>query len=200
MEPGRANFRVYQGSAFNQIFRWETATKAYANITSISKSAPCIIQVAPGSQTPPPSWRIRLNGVLGMKEINNLTEDSYYLSTNSVGRDVTVNEIDSTDYTAYTSGGVLSWNYPTDLSIYPSATLQIRKTVASSTVELQLTTANGGIIIDNIDKTIRVKMTSQQTSALDFITAVYSLELTDLDGNSLTFVTGNLTLVKEVVR
>jgi hypothetical protein len=200
MEPARANFRIYQGSTFNQIFRWETATKAYANIVGISKAAPCVIQVANGSITPPPSWRVRITGVVGMKEVNNPTDDSYYISTNSVGTNVFINEIDSTNFTAYTSGGILSWNYPTDLSIYPSAKLQIRKTLSSNTVELELTTANGGIIIDNTDKNIRIKITSTQTSALDFITAVYSLELTDVDANNLTFVTGTLTLVKEVVR
>jgi len=200
MEPGRANFRIYQGSIFDQIFRWETATKAYATITNISRSAPCVIQVAVGSDTPPPSWRIRVNNVAGMKEINNLTDDTYYISTNSVLRDVTVNEIDSTNFTPYTSGGVLSWNYPRDLSLYASAKLQIRKTTNSSTVELELTSANNEIILDNIDKTIRVIMTSTQTAALNFINAIYNLELTDTNGNNLIFVVGNLTLTKEVVR
>ena len=48
MTPGRANFRIYQGSTFNQIFRWESKTIEYATIEDIAKSAPCIITVAAG--------------------------------------------------------------------------------------------------------------------------------------------------------
>ena len=43
-------------------------------------------------------------------------------------------------------------------------------------------------------------MTSTQTAALNFINAIYNLELTDTNGNNLIFVVGNLTLTKEVVR
>jgi len=207
MEPGRANFRVYQGSVFDQIFRWETATKTYANIININRSAPCVIQVAVGSEVPPASWRVRINNVLGMKEINNLGDDTYYISTNSFGNTVIINEIDSTNYTAYTPvtstapfNGVLSWNYPRDLSVYTGARLQIRKTTTSSTVELELTSTAGEIILDNTEKTIRVKMSSDQTANLNFLNAVYSLELTDVDDNNLIFVIGNLSLTNEVVR
>ena len=78
--------------------------------------------------------------------------------------------------------------------------MQIRETI-DSTVLLELTTTNGGIVINPTDYTITVKMTSAQTTAFTFSTAIYSLELTDtLSGKVTTFLTGNLSLVREVTR
>ena len=78
--------------------------------------------------------------------------------------------------------------------------MQIRETVDSPTVILELTHLNGGIILDTTNYTITVTMTSTQTAAFSFPTAVYSLELTDSSANVTTFIQGNLTLIAEVTR
>ena len=58
MVPARINLRVYQGSTFNEVYRWESVTKTYSPINTVQKSAPCVVQVVGGSTTPPPGWRI----------------------------------------------------------------------------------------------------------------------------------------------
>lgn len=200
MTPGRVNFRMYQGSTFNQMFRWESKTLEYATIESINKSAPCLLTVHTGQPTPPPSWRVRITGAGGMKEINlNDQPEAYYISTNTIGRDVTINEINSVNYGVYTSGGVLSWYEPVPLIGY-TAQLQIRKNISSADIITELTSADGDIIFDNVDKTIQVKIAKEITRDFDFTTAVYSFELTDQDGNTVTFLQGNITLIKEVTR
>lgn len=200
MTPGRVNFRMYQGSTFNQIFRWESKTLEYATIESINKSAPCLLTVHTGQPTPPPSWRVRITGAGGMKEINlNDQPEAYYISTNTIGRDVTINEINSVNYGVYTSGGVLSWYEPVPLIGY-TAQLQIRKNISSADIITELTSADGDIVFDNVDKTIQVKIAKEITRDFDFTTAVYSFELTDQDGNTVTFLQGNITLIKEVTR
>ena len=200
MTPGRVNFRIYQGSTFSQIFRWESKTLEYATIESINKSAPCLLTVHTGQPTPPPSWRVRITGAGGMKEINlNDQPEAYYISTNTIGRDVTINEINSVNYGVYTSGGVLSWYEPVPLIGY-TAQLQIRKNISSADIITELTSADGDIIFDNVDKTIQVKIAKEITRDFDFTTAVYSFELTDQDGNTVTFLQGNITLIKEVTR
>lgn len=200
MEPGRVNLRIYQGSTFNQTFRWESETPEYATIASISKSAPCIVQVNIGQPTPPPSWRVRVVGANGMKQINILDESDYYIANNIVGRDIYINEINSVNYDNYTGNGVIRWNQPVPLSGY-SAVMQIRRSINSATSLLQLTSGvNGGIIIDDIDKYIRVNITSTQTAALNFSTGTYSLELTNNLGEVTTFLQGNMTLIREVTR
>ena len=197
MTPAKINYKIYQGSTFKEVYRWESQTKQYANITAITKAAPCVI-TAP-AHTIPQGWRVRVTGVSGMKEINMVAEDSYYIATSVATNQVTLNQINSSNYTTYTSGGVLEWNYPISLVGY-TAKMQIRETVDSPTVILELTHLNGGIILDTTNYTITVTMTSTQTAAFSFPTAVYSLELTDSSGNVITFIQGNLTLIAEVTR
>lgn len=200
MTPGRVNFRVYQGSTFSQIFRWESKTLEYATIESINKSAPCLLTVHTGQPTPPPSWRVRITGAGGMKEINlNDQPEAYYISTNIVDRNVTINEINSVNYGVYTNGGVLSWYEPVPLIGY-TAQLQIRKNISSADIITELTSDAGDIVFDNVDKTIQVKIAREVTRDFDFTTAVYSFELTDGANNTVTFLQGNITLIKEVTR
>jgi len=202
MNPARINYKVYQGSTFEEVFRWESSTKSYATINSIPNVAPCKIIVAIGDPTPPPQWRIRITGVSGMKELNLLNEEDYYLSTSVTGtnaNEIIINSINAANYTAYTSGGIVTWNTPVPLTNLTGA-MQIRETI-DSTVLLELTTTNGGIVINPTDYTITVKMTSAQTTAFTFSTAVYSLELTNtVSGKVSTLLTGNLSLVREVTR
>ena len=199
MTPARINFKVYQGSTFQEVLRWESATKTYATISAISKAAPCVITVNSGQPTPPVNWRVRVTGVTGMKEINQLSDSDYYLTSAISSNNITINTINSAAYTTYTSGGIIEWNTPVPIAGY-TAKMQIRESIDSSTVILELTTANGGIVIDTTNFTIGINMTSNQTAAFTFINAVYSLELTNVGGAVQTFVNGNLSLVPEVTR
>jgi hypothetical protein len=134
-----------------------------------------------------------------MKEINVTGEDDYYLATNTTSNTVTLNQVNSSNYTSYTSGGVIEYNLPIPLTGY-TAQMQIRETLDSANIIIELTNSNGGIVIDPSDSTISIFITAAQTRAFTFPTAVYSLELTDTSGVVTTLVTGNLTLVQEVTR
>jgi hypothetical protein len=202
MNPARINYKVYQGSTFQEVYRWETSTKSYATIGAIPNVAPCRVIVGIGDPTPPPNWRVRITGVGGMKEINLVNEEDYYLSsgvTGSSNNEIIINSINAANFSTYTSGGIVSWNTPVPLTNL-TGIMQIRENIDSS-VLLELTTNNGGIIINPTDYTITVKMTSAQTSAFAFSTAIYSLELTNTISETVTtFLTGNLSLVREVTR
>lgn len=192
--PVKLNYKVYQGSTFREIYRWESSTKVYVPITAISKTAPVVITA--NNHGIPVGWRAKISGVLGMKEIN--SGDNYLTVTDVTQNSVTINQINAIGYTTYTSGGVVEYNQPVDLAGY-TARMQIRQKVDSTNVILSLTTENGGIQVDNTLKTITVLMTAQQTEAFTFQTAVYSLELVKA-GEVIPFSGGTLTLVKEVTR
>lgn len=192
--PVKLNFKVYQGSTFRQVLRWESSAKTYVPITSITKTAPVVITAT--AHGAPLGWRAKVTGVLGMKEIND--SENYRLITARTTDTITFNEVNATGYNTYTSGGVLEYNTPVDLTGY-TARMQIRPTLDSSTVIQELTTANGGILIDNTYKTITIVMTATQTAGYTFNSAVYSLEM--VTGSEVyVFCTGTLTLVKEVTR
>jgi hypothetical protein len=197
MQPAKINYKVYQGSTFQEIYRWESQTKVYVPITQVSKAAPCVI-TAPAHALPQ-GWRFRVVGAGGMKELNSVGETAY-LATDTTASTITINQINSLGYTAYTSGGVVEYNQPVPLSGY-SARMQIRETVDSPTVLYSGTSGVGGdIAISTTDYTISVRIPATTTQAFQFTTAVYSLELYDSNGLVVPFLAGNLTLIPEVTR
>lgn len=197
MQPAKLNYKVYQGSTFEEIYRWESETKVYVPILSISKAAPCVITTT-SQHTMPLGWRFRVVGAGGMKEINSVG-DNYYLATNTSATSITINQINSLMYTTYTLGGVIEYNQPVPLTDY-SARMQIRETVDSPTVIYSTDSVTGHLSLDLQLMTIGVKIPAQVTQQFNFSTAVYSIELYKSDGLVVPFLTGNLTLVPEVTR
>jgi hypothetical protein len=192
--PVKLNFKIYQGSTFREVLRWESSTKTYVPITAITKTAPVVVTAV--DHGAPVGWRAKVTGVQGMKEINDA--ENYRTITAAAANTVTLNSINATNYTTYTSGGVLEYNTPVDLAGY-TARMQIRPTLTSTTIIQELTTANGGVVIDNVLKTITILISASQTTVLNFSTAVYSLEL--VAGTEVVpFCGGNVTLVPEVTR
>jgi hypothetical protein len=198
MTPAKLNYKIYQGSTFRETYRWESQTKSYATISGITKAAPCVVTTS-ANHTIPVNWRTRITGVGGMKEINQVSEEDYYLATGVTSNTVTLNHVNSSNYTAYTSGGIIEWNTPVPLTGY-TAQMQIRETTDSTSSIIELSSSTGGISIDDTNYTITVTISANQTRSFTFPTAVYSLELTDSSGVVTTFLVGNLTLVTEVTR
>lgn len=191
--PTKLNFKLYQGSTFAEVIRWESATKVYKPITGAAKAAPLVLTaVAHGLPT---GWRFLVSGVSGMKELNT---DSYLVATTTTVDTVTVNAVNASGYTAYTSGGILEYNQPVDLQGM-TARMQIREKLTSTTVLETLTTENSGIVLDNTAKTITLKIPAETSAAYTFPSAVYSLEI--LAGGTVTQLAyGSITLVKEITR
>lgn len=196
MQPAKINYKIYQGSTFQEVYRWESETKVYVPIQAIQKSAPCVITTQTAHNLPQ-GWRFRVVGAGGMKELNS-QGDSYYLATGVTGTTIEINQTNSLGYTQYTSGGVVEFNQPVPLSGY-SARMQIRETVDSTAILHEATTQNGQLIINDTNKTIQIAILGNVTQTFDFTTAVYSIELYT-GNNVVTFATGNITLVREVTR
>lgn len=193
--PIKLNLKIYQGSTFTQVLRWESSTKVYVPITLVAKSAPLVV-TAPEHGVPV-GWRARLTNVGGMKEVGLL---DYQTVTETTTDTVTFNQVNSLGYTAYTSGGVLEYNMPVPLANL-KARMQIREKLTSATVLHELTTENGGIVFDNSYKTITLKIPDEITAALGFTTAVYLLEFENTStGETLPFAKGSVSLEKEVTR
>lgn len=197
MQPAKINYKIYQGSTFQETYRWESETKVYVPIQSISKAAPCVITTQ-SNHNVVEGWRFRVVGAGGMKEINSPTADSFYVATSVTNTGIEINKVNSLQFTNYTSGGVVEYNQPISLAGY-SARMQIRETVDSGTILHEATTVNGQLEVNDIYKFIRITLLANVTQAFTFSTAVYSLELYN-GNNVLPFLSGNLTLVREVTR
>ena len=88
--PIKLNLKIYQGSTFKQVLRWESATKVYVPITSIAKSAPMVVTAA--GHSIPLGWRARVSNAGGMKEANLL---DYQIVTSTTSDTVTFNQVNS---------------------------------------------------------------------------------------------------------
>jgi hypothetical protein len=191
--PVKINFKVYQGSTFNETFRYESATKVYTPITAIFSTSPLTITAASHGMLV--GWRGKISGVIGMTEVNSL---DYLVCTAKTTDNVTFNSVNTSGFKTYISGGVLEYNAPHSLSGV-TARMQIREKLGSTTMIDELTTENGKIVVNDTDKTITIVLSATVTAAYTFKTAVYSMEL--IEGSVVTpFITGNLTLDSEITR
>lgn len=87
-----------------------------------------------------------------------------------------------------------------DLTGY-SARMQIRPTVASSTVLLEATTANGRIAINAPGGIVMVTVGADITAPLNWTVATYDLEVFTADpANVIRLVEGYASLSREVTR
>ena len=192
--PVKLNFKLYQGATFRETLRWESSTKAYRPINAITKSAP--VQITATGHGVPEGWRFKVTNVTGMKEIN--SADVYHTATVVDVDTLAINSVNALGFTDYVSGGVVEYNTPVDLAGV-TARMQIREKLDSAEPILELTTANSGIVVDNTNKTISLFISDTVTADLDFTSAVYSVELIKA-GDVIPFITGNISLVKEVTR
>jgi hypothetical protein len=192
--PIKLNLKVYQGSTFRETLRWESALKVYVPITNITKTAPVVVVAT--SHGIPVGWRAKITGAGGMKQINS---EEYRVVTEADANTLTFNNINALSYDTYTGGGVLEYNQPVNLSGF-TARMQIRSKLDDPVVIKELTTANGGVVINNTVKTIELYLSATDTAAFSFQNAVYSLELVSSGGEVTQLIAGTLTLVREVTR
>ena len=193
--PTKLNFKMYQGSTFTEVIRWESSTKVYKPITSISKSAP--VTITANAHDIPLGWRTKVTNAGGMTQINDT--ENYYQVTGLTTNTVTINSINSLGYTDHVANtGVLEYNQPVPLVGF-TARMQLRPTLSSSTIIDEYTTENGTIALDTALSTITIIVPATQTASYGFSTAVYSLELV---GGTRVYqlITGTITLVQEVTR
>lgn len=194
-QPAKVNFKLYQGSTFSEVLRWESAVKVYKPITAITKSAPVVVTAI--AHNIPLEWRVKFTNILGMTDLNNT--DAYYQVTDTTVDTITINSINSLGFKDYVSGGVVEYNKPVELTSF-SGRMQLRAKLADADVIHELTTTNGGIVINNTTKTISLNIPATTTAQFDFQTAVYSLELISAGGEVTPFASGTITLIKEVTR
>lgn len=192
--PTKLNFKMYQGSTFKEVIRWESATKVYKTITGITKAAPVVITSA--AHGIPVGWRTLITNVAGMTAIND--SSNYYQVTDTTSSTVTINSLNTLGFADYTSGGVLQYNEPMDLTGM-TARMQLRSSLTSTTIIDTYTTELGTIAIDNVLKTITINVPAATTAAYTFSTAVYGLELVQ---GSIVYqiITGNISLTQEITR
>lgn len=196
------NLEIIKGSTFSRVLRWAAPPYIYKAITAISKAAPASLTVTAHGLVD--GWRVAVTSVVGMRQINAKyspprTTD-YHKATVVDGNTITLNDVNSSLYTTYTSGGYIQYLTPVNMASY-TARMMIRTTPLTTGDPLvSLTTENSGIAIDNTAKTITVTMTATATAALTFLSGSYDLELVSSGGVVTKLLSGSISVTAETTR
>lgn len=78
--------------------------------------------------------------------------------------------------------------------------MQLRSTVDSEVVLIELTTANGGLVMGASDGEVEIVVTDTQSASFNFSTAEYDILLTDSLGVVYPYLMGDVTIIKSVTR
>lgn len=191
------DFVILQGKTFNPVLRWESAEVVYKTITNILNTAP--VRITATAHGVPDGWRCAVVGVKGMTELN--AESSppkpkdYWQATVVDANTVEFNRVNATGFKPYSSGGVLQFNKPVDLT-GATARMVVKDKVGGTTL-LTLTTANGGVEIDTVTNTVRLNVSATDTGSIAWKKGVYEIEV-EQSGEVRSLLTGNITVQKEI--
>lgn len=192
---------IQKGKTFSLVLRWEAKPFVYKTITGITKAAPAVVTAV--GHGLPDGWRCAVVSAGGMTEINAENfppkASEFRKGTVLTVDTVELNDVNSIEYTAFTSGGALMYYTPVDLSGF-TARLQVRTSDTATGTPLLDIDTDSEIVLDNTAKTITITLTAAVTAALDFSTGVYDLEMVSGAGVVTQLIKGNVVVQEEVTR
>lgn len=193
---------IIKGATFEKVLRWGSPTPTYKDITGATAAAPCVITATGHGLVD--GWPVFISRIVGLehpdtgKGINSGTPRKARVLTSDT---FALDAINAAGYSAYTSGGVVTYHAPISLSGF-TARMQIRSSRgATGDPLLELTTENSRIVLDDTAKTITLALTDAVTEALTFSRGVYSLEMESSGGVVTPLVAESpVVVVSEVTR
>lgn len=105
-------------------------------------------------------------------------------------------------YQGTTLRKVFTWtadSAPVDLTGF-TGRAQLRLTAGNPNIALDLSSDNGGIIVDGVNGKITMYATNDQTETLTADKYLYDLEITDTQGDVQRLVEGVITISKGITR
>lgn len=191
---------IRKGETWSRTIRWESAPWVYTPITAITKAAPMVVTAA--SHGLVTGWRAAILSAGGMRQANSKNTPPRASDMRKVtfvgSTQVNFNDVDSSSFTTYTSGGYLASLTPVSLASF-TARMQIRAT-ADATTTLDSLVSPTDIVLDDTNHTITVTISATDTAAYTFTSAVYDLELVSAGGVVTRLLEGSVTISSEVTR
>jgi len=187
------DFTVGRGETFQPVFQWGSATLTSIPITAISQAAPAVVTAS--GHGVPPDWEVAVASAKGMTQINAVGYPprgrDWHRATVLTDNTVALRDVNSADFSAYTSGGFLVYGTPVDLTSV-TAVMTIRDAPTDGAVVLELT-SGAGITIDPATKTITATI---ETSALSWASGYYSLLVADTStGKTTQLAEGGISIL-----
>lgn len=187
------DYNIFAGATWNPVFRYASSTLVSKAITGITKAAPMVVTAVGHSL--PDGWPAAVVSAGGMTQANATRyppqgldwKAGTVLTTDTVA----FNKVNSSDYTAYTSGGFLVYYTPADLSTVTACVLNIYDNPEHTGTPLATLSIGSGIALDNVAKTITGTLA---TAALTWTTGYYELLVTLATGRIVQLLKGTITI------
>ena len=191
---------IIKGSTWSRVLRWGAMPFVYTPITAISRAAPCVVTAAGHGLVTGQQAAVLSAG--GMRQINAKstppTARDFHKVTFVSSTQINFNDVDSSEFTPYTSGGFLCSYTPVSLAGY-SARMKIRATPTDATALASLVSPTD-IVLDDVNHTITATIDAATTAAYTFSAGVYDLELVSGDATPVVtkLLRGNIIVCDEV--
>jgi len=186
MTPASIPLRLIQGTTLNKTLRLLQPSRIYREISAIAASAPVRLTVTGHGLTG--TWPAWFAGVVGLAALNRDPGSGRpHLARVIDANTLEVNVIDASG--AKASGGRLIYLPPINLAGV-TGLLRVRPELGAAPL-LDLTTANGGLVIDG-PGLLRIHLSATDTAALGWTRGVYELELTFADGTVQRYAQGEV--------
>ena len=191
MARNERDFSVPVGETFHPVLRWGSGVYTAKAITAITKAAGAVITAA--THLLPNGWPCACAGVQGMTQINDprYPPTGWKYGTVVDANTVKLVDVNSSDFSAYTSGGFLVYDEPVNLTGMV-VTMVIYSDPDFETVLVTLTSATPATLaLDNTLKTITPFL---QTAGLTWSTGYYLVKATDSGGVITELLRGVITI------
>ena len=183
-----------QGTDWATTFNWYGGGKFMAPIEEIDPGYPTRIKVTSHLLPSASDTPIIISGVEGMEILNSKdtgielcarVDDNYFeVPISTVGKEWRIGK------------GEITYYRPTDITDF-TARCKFRKYWHSADVLSELTTENGGIVLNADDASIQLQRTAAQTAAFVFDKCVFDVELISPGGAVTRVAQGTIRLSRE---
>lgn len=191
MGINRKDFRVAAGETFQPTIRWATDQITSKPITAISQAAPVVVTAV--GHGVPAGWPVAVVSAKGMTQINSARypprSSDLHPATVLTADTISINDVNSADFSAYISGGFLVYSTPVSLA-GATARMIIRDSPSGGTVLATLTQI-AGITLDTTAYTIVPRL---ETAGVLWTIGYYDLELTDATATITQVIAGAISI------
>jgi hypothetical protein len=193
------DLRIAQGKTFNLTLRAAARPYIYKAITAITRAAPARLTVP--AHGIPDGWPVAVVSVKGMRQINAANSPPSGCDFTQAGvidaDTIELNAVNSSDFSAYLSGGAVQTYTPADLS-GAVVRLTIKDQIGGAELLALDSALLGGIVLNNTTKTIVVTIDATTTAALAWTDGVYDAELEFATGVVVPLAYGRVSVEQEV--
>lgn len=161
---------LVQGKRFQKVFRWSTEQKIYKAITGVPQLTP--VRLTVNAHGLPDGWWFRVTAVKGPSALNARWHKAKVIDPNTIE----INTANLADAAPYAGGGFIEYHAPVDLSGMTGVAV-LKESATDTVPALEISTANGRMLLDNVAKTITFDVPGSVLAAMTKYAGIWDWEM-----------------------